>query len=243
MTALLDALLTGSSRSGGSGAGGDGTSIPLDRQIAALQQMSERAGAPCPFKRGDLVTVRPGMDVKGAGKPHVVIEVLDTPVIDLDSEPGSNRFLGRYTMRVAHYCGETMTQHAVDHTAFEAWNAAHEAAWQHRAGEEESTARKRLKSDVPLTEVARLLREEGRRISDAKITWKKGELVEITGHESSNAARPMHFGGRAIGLVETVDFSDETTRVVYFDDQGVRRTQWFKPVDLKPYAAVEPVPA
>ncbi len=73
------------------------------------------------------------------------------------------------------------------------------------------------------------------KLGDAKITWKKGDLVEILGHQASNAAEPMAFSGRSIGLVEVVDNSDETTRVIYFDNDGDRRTQWFKPVDLKPF--------
>ena len=79
------------------------------------------------------------------------------------------------------------------------------------------------------------------KLADAKITWKKGDLVELIGYEASHAAKPMQFEGRAVGFVVNVDHSDDTTRVVYFDEDGERRTQWFKPVDLKSFAAVEPV--
>lgn len=243
MTDLLDDFLAVATRAVASTGTADGDGIPLSGQMAELKAMAPRVAAACPYRCGDIVTVRPGMDVKGAGKPHVVVEVFPQPIVDTQSEPGSNRYLGRYTMRVAHFYGESMTQHAVDHAVFEPWTSAHEAAWQSAVEADQTVRERRLTPDVPLTDVARLLREEGRRMSEARITWKKGELVEITGHESSRASRPMLFAGRAIGLVVTVDNSDETTRILYIDDQGARCTQWFKPIDLKPYQAVEPVVA
>ncbi len=241
MTAFLEALLSGGSRSGEAGGADGGTGVPLEKQFEALGDMARRVASKCPYQTGDAVTVRPGMDVKGAGKLHVVVEVFDTPVTDRDSEPGSNRFLNKYTMRVAHFCGDSMTIHAVDHAAFEPWTEAHTQRWNNRDDEPAAERRRRIAPDAPLQDVVRMLRDEGRRLADAKITWKKGELVEIIGHEASNAARPMRFSGRAIGLVETVDFSDDTTRVIYFDEDGRRRSQWFTPVDLRPFAAVEPV--
>jgi hypothetical protein len=241
MGPVFEELFGGGNRPSSASAGAHHTSLSLSEQITQLQAMAERTANPCRFKVGDLVTVRHGMDVRGMGKPHVVIEVFSEPVVDRSSEPGSNRYLNRYTMRVAHFCGSDMTTHAVGHEVFEPWTEAHAKAWD--AFQQETKARQahRLNSDVPLSEVVRLLREEGRRLLDAKIVWKRGELVEILGYETSNAAPPMLFGGRAVGLVETIDHSDDTTRVIYFDDVGRRRAQWFRPVDLKPYCVVEPV--
>jgi hypothetical protein len=218
-----------------------GIAMSLAERLAALKEKARRIGEPCPFKPGDLVTVSPRMDVRGRGQPHIVVEVLAEPVVDTKPDGGSNQFLRRYTMRVAHFVGEDVTVHAVDHSAFERWREAHEAAWL----EEEARAARRKAQKVTagtaLTEVVRLLRGEARRLADARISWKKGDLVEILGHEESRAAVPMLFEGRAVGVVETVDRSDETTRVVYFDAGGDRRTQWFKPVDLRPFTAVEAV--
>ncbi len=240
---FLDELFAVGPPGGGAAKGGDAAGVPLEQQVEALSAMAARVSAACPFKAGDLVTVRKGMDVRGAGKLHVVVEVLSEPVVDRSSEPGSNRYLNRYTMRVAHFCGADMTIHAVSHEVFEPWSEDHAELWRNQESENAGRTSRRLKPDVPLGDVVRVLREEGRRMQDAKISWKKGELVEILGYETSNAARPMLFGGRSVGLVETVDFSDETTRVVYFDDSGQRRAQWFRPIDLKPYTALEPVSA
>lgn len=244
MTGSFESMLSGlfSDDSEGDGTS-ERTTLPLGACIAALKDHARRLTTPCPFKCGDVVTVRPGTDVKGAGNPHVVVEVLTEPVTDRTAEGGSNRFLAKYTMRVAHFHGDTMTVHAVDHCVFEAWHEGHEAAWTSR---QTSTSRKntaRPLASTPLNEVVRLLRAESKKFTEAKITWKKGDLVEILGHETSRAAKPMLFEGKAVGVVERVDHSDDTTRVIYFDDDGDRRTQWFKPVDLKPFSAVEPVSA
>ncbi len=189
-----------------------------------------------PFKTGDIVTVSPTSDIKGAGLPHVVIEIIDPPFTDQQSESGSNQFLRKFTMRVAHFHGDSITQHAVDHGSFEAWTPEHAEAWM-AAQAPARPSRQAVKAtpETPLTDIIRLLRTEARKLGEAKIVWKKGDLVEILGHQASNAAEPMAFSGRSIGVVEVVDNSDETTRVIYFDSEGERRSQWFKPVDLKPF--------
>jgi hypothetical protein len=218
-----------------------GPSHSLEGCLAALHDRAQRSIAPCLFEPGDMVTVLPGSDVKGAGQPHVVVEVFAAPFIDQRAESGSNQFLRRFTMRVAHFQGDVMTEHAVDHGGFERWTDDHATAWNVASVAEKtkSTAGK-AHAGMGLMEVVRILRGESKRLGDAKITWKKGELVEILGHDASNAAKPMAFEGRSVGLVERVDTSDDTTRVIYFDDDGDRRTQWFRPVDLKPYT-LEPV--
>ena len=218
------------------------TSLSLDECIAALKDKAQRMAAPCPFSVGQLVTARADADVKGGGRPHIVVEVFDQPVTDPTAELGSNQFMRKYNMRVAHFVGNDMTVHAVDCSCFEVWTDAHANAWvaKQQAFQKKNGARQ-VSGETPLNEIVRLLRGEGRKLLEAKITWKKGDLVEILGFETSNAAKPMLFEGKAIGAVETVDKSDDTTKVTYFDDDGDRRSQWFKPIDLKPYMAVEPV--
>ncbi len=225
-----------------SGAGEAMPNLTLDACLAALRDQARRIVEPCPFKVGDLITVRTGADVKGAGSPHIVVELLAEPVTDMRAEAGSNQFLRQYTMRVCHFHGDSMTVHAVDHACFEQWSDVHAAAWHARRDEaHKKKGPNKVDPETPLTDVVRLLRGEGRKIAEAKITWKKGDLVEVIGYETSHAAKPMQFEGRAVGFVVTVDHSDDTTKVVYFDEDGDRRSQWFKPVDLKNFAAVESV--
>ena len=243
MTGTIEAFLSSMGSSGGaeSRRGEEHTSLPLEQCLAALRDQAARMQLPCPYKAGDLITVRAGTDVKGAGKPHIVVEVLAEPVTDTKAEAGSNQFLRTYSMRVCHFHGDSLTVHAVDHSCFETWTEAHAVVWRQLQTAQTHKSPRKVASDTPLTEVVRMLRSEGKKLSDAKITWKKGDLVELVGFESSHAAKPMAFEGRAVGFVVTVDHSDDTTRVVYYDEDGDRRSQWFKATDLKNYNAVEPV--
>jgi len=243
MTGTIEAFLSsmGAEASADGSSGESHTKLSLAACLVALKDQAARMVAPCPFKAGDLITVRPGTDVKGAGKPHIVVEVLPEPVVDTKADAGSNQFLRQYTMRVCHFHGDSLTVHAVDHSCFETWTDAHAEAWTAQQIAANRKAPRKVVPETPLTEVVRLLRSEGRKVADAKITWKKGDLVEVTGFEISHAAKPMQFEGRAVGFVVTVDHSDDTTKVVYYDEDGDRRSQWFKAIDLKPYNAVEPV--
>ncbi len=244
MSGPLDSLFSGVV-SGGARPNRDDarTTLSLDDCLAALKDKAQRMSKPCPFKVGELVTARRDADVKGAGHPHIVVEVLSEPVTDPTAESGSNQFLRKYNMRVAHFYGNDMTVHAVDCSCFETWTPTHAEAWTSKqtAHEKKSGDARQVSVETPLNDIVRLLRGEGRKLVEAKITWKKGDLVEILGFEASNAAKPMLFEGKSIGAVEVVDKSDDTTKVTYFDDDGDRRSQWFKPVDLKPFTAVEPV--
>jgi hypothetical protein len=213
----------------------------LDAVTAALRGTADRMSAPNPFRVGDIVTIRPDADVKGRGEPHVVVEIIDPPVVNDRSEPGSNNYLRRFDLRVAHYIGDSQTIHAIDHSVLEPWTQAHADAWTARQTVRPKADGRKVSSDTPMAEVMRVLREEAQRRHGGKIDWKKGDLVEIVGHEVSNAAKPMQFAGRAVGFVETVDRSDDTTKVVYFDDDGDMISQWFKICDLAVYRAVEPV--
>jgi hypothetical protein len=238
LDSLLSSVVGGGSRSKSD----TPTTLSLEHCIAALKDKAHRMMAPCPFQIGQLVTARADADVKGSGRPHVVVEVFDTPVTDPTAESGSNQFMRKYNMRVAHYVGNDMTVHAVDCSCFEAWTDAHADAFvAKQEAQHKKLGTRQVAATTPLSEIVRVLRGESRKLLDAKITWKKGDLVEIQGFETSNAAKPMLFEGKAIGAVETVDKSDDTTKVTYFDDDGDRRSQWFKPIDLKPYAPLEPV--
>jgi hypothetical protein len=214
----------------------------LEALIAELHDTARRYAAPSPFRVGDLVTVRADSDTKGQGEPHVVVEIIDPPVVSDRAEAGSNQFLRKFDLKVAHFAGEHQTIHAIDSVVLEAWSERHAEAWQAKQQQRpEADPARKISADTPFAEVVRRLREERQRRVGGKITWKVGDIVEIVGHEDSNAASPMRFSGRAIGFVETIDSSDDTTRVVYYDEDGDRISQWFKICDLATFRAVEPV--
>jgi hypothetical protein len=55
--------------------GASSVARPLpEAQVATLKEVAARYAAGCPFKPGDLVTARPGHNVKGVGHPHVVLD-------------------------------------------------------------------------------------------------------------------------------------------------------------------------
>jgi hypothetical protein len=235
----LDALISMMGADSGSSESKKPGKLDLATRLAALRAKAVRTAAPNPFKLGDLVTARVHADVKGSGEPHVVIGLIEPPVVSDTAECGSNQFLREFNMKVAHFVGDNMTVHAVDYTDFEAWTTAHAQTWtqQHLSQRPKAVD---VTPDLQLNDVIRILRGEGQRRAN-KIGWEKGDLVEILGYRDSNAAEPMQFETRAVGLVETVDHSDDTTRVIYFDTDGDRRSQWFKPHDLQVYSAVKAV--
>ncbi|WP_024278598.1 hypothetical protein [Xanthobacter sp. 126] len=51
-----------------------------EEQAATLKDVAQRYAAGCPFKPGDLVTPRAQHNIKGAGLPQVVLEVIDDPL-------------------------------------------------------------------------------------------------------------------------------------------------------------------
>ncbi|KMO34283.1 hypothetical protein [Methylobacterium aquaticum] len=70
-----------------------------------LKEIEQRYRIGCQFKPGDLVTPRPGYTYDGEGAPHVVLDVLAKPVMQLDlddpSKTASNSYGRRIDMRVA----------------------------------------------------------------------------------------------------------------------------------------------
>lgn len=108
------------------GRGGDRrASKPLpEAQVATLREVLDRYTSPCPFKVGDLVTARAGMNVKGAGEPHIVLEVFATPIRSHEN-PGSNTFVGRFDMRVATFPNASnVACFSVESFTFERYTAA-----------------------------------------------------------------------------------------------------------------------
>lgn len=79
--------------------------ISVEGKIARLHEYAERAGKPCPFAVGDIVTPRRGGIFRDVlcGEPCLVIEVLDPPHVTQNGEIGSFEELRRIDIRLAEY--------------------------------------------------------------------------------------------------------------------------------------------
>lgn len=89
----------------------DDVELPLpEAQIATLREVRARFAAGCTFKPGDIVTPRKGYCLKGAGVPHIVLEVGAPPPPpawpSVPSDTGSSRFGARLDMRIAAHDGD-----------------------------------------------------------------------------------------------------------------------------------------
>ena len=78
------------------------SSILTEVKITTLKETYERYAEACTFKPGEFVTPRKGANMKGAGDPHIVLEVLATPVVPLDDAGGTN-FGQRHDILIAGY--------------------------------------------------------------------------------------------------------------------------------------------
>lgn len=65
-------------------------------QIMDLRILAAAYAIGCPFSVGNLVTPRSNCGIRGAGIPHIVVEVLGEPICNLLAETGtSNSYFGR----------------------------------------------------------------------------------------------------------------------------------------------------
>lgn len=77
---------------------------PPDVLCTTLRETAARYTGPCPFKPGDLVTPRASSPYTGAGSPHIVLEVAETPIRNTQGQKGdlvSHLFGSRLDVRVA----------------------------------------------------------------------------------------------------------------------------------------------
>lgn len=84
----------------------DTRSTPPDALCVTLREVATAYAAPCSFKAGDLVTPRQHYGTRGAGEPHIVLEVIKRPEPDFHtaSKPGETHscaYGGRRDVRVA----------------------------------------------------------------------------------------------------------------------------------------------
>ena len=96
----------------------DPAAVMMDlREAAALYAASK---ASCPFKTGDIVTPREHFTVKGAGDPHIVVDLMADvrPLFDA-GEPGSNAWGKRVDMRIIPLSNGNRVSHWVESFEFE----------------------------------------------------------------------------------------------------------------------------
>jgi hypothetical protein len=73
----------------------------------------------CPFKVGDLVTPRGNVNMKHAGKVHIVLELRSANPPDFTGEIGTTEYGRRHDMRIAAFYGNTIARHWVESIDFE----------------------------------------------------------------------------------------------------------------------------
>lgn len=102
----------------------DGSTILPEAQVMTLKEIAARYSER-PFSVGDLVTPRTGYNLKGAGAPHIVVEVL--PSGEFLSPPnasgGSPSFGARYSMRIVCLDSNEYVAFWVEPWTFEPYSA------------------------------------------------------------------------------------------------------------------------
>ncbi len=73
---------------------------PDDVLAITLKEISARYAAGNPFKVGELITPRKGYGIKGEGRPHVVVEIAEKPLVPGETNSGSPDFGARLDIRV-----------------------------------------------------------------------------------------------------------------------------------------------
>jgi len=90
---------------------------------AAIMRLREAASAyavGCPFKVGDIVTLRKGYNIKGDGDPAIVVEVASVPHRTFDDQdPGAQLFGMRLDMRTVCIRGDRVCAHWQESWHFE----------------------------------------------------------------------------------------------------------------------------
>lgn len=100
------------------------SSLP-EVQIATMREYCALYQEPCRFKVGDLVTPRKGTSVKGAGDPHIVIEVFDEPIRPVHAErAGTPKFYGKMDIRVMCMTSGCYASFCVESFEFEPYEGA-----------------------------------------------------------------------------------------------------------------------
>lgn len=92
------------------------------KRLVAMYKLYQEHRKHCPFGPGDLVTPRDGVNFKGAGDPHIVLEVrADAEPQFSIGEPNSSGFGHRLNIRVACMHGEILTPFWMESWVLDKW--------------------------------------------------------------------------------------------------------------------------
>ena len=105
----------------GGGAPPPSTSLLREAAVARLQDVAQAFHAPFPFKVGDLITPRADAPIKGAGEPHLVVEVNPNAEALVDEEFGASTYGARPTIRSLHLSNDKVVAHWSEHWFFVPW--------------------------------------------------------------------------------------------------------------------------
>lgn len=96
--------------------------------VMTLREAYANFAEPCPFKPGDLVTPRAGYNIKDAGSPVIVVEVMDAPrnfEADEPSAIGSPHWGSKRNVRVLEVAeGRAVVSFWYEHWQLEPYSGA-----------------------------------------------------------------------------------------------------------------------
>ena len=90
---------------------------------AAIMTMREIAASyrKNPYAPLEVITPRRGTAYRSAGNPHVVVEVLDPPLIAIGDDPSSTKWGALYDLRVVTLYDGILSMFTVESWAFIPW--------------------------------------------------------------------------------------------------------------------------
>lgn len=103
---------------------GDEKELPVDEQLTLLKEAADGFINRPSFEVGELITPRKHSSTKGAGNPHIVVEVLDDPIDTAKMasvEVGSNAMGKKIDLRVLCIYGDRVAAHLVESAEFVRW--------------------------------------------------------------------------------------------------------------------------
>lgn len=102
-----------------------GPKILPEAAIARMREVAAKVASPNPFSVGDLVTPCAWASIKGAGDPHIVVEVGTLGrATNGNTEPGSVAYGAVLDMRVLSVSRDSVVAHWVESWMFEPYHPA-----------------------------------------------------------------------------------------------------------------------
>lgn len=100
------------------------TTILLEAQILTLRELAAAYAAGNIYKVGDLITPRRGVNLRHAGAPHMIVEILEPPIRKGESQKhshGAVDFWARLDIRVVSFYGDYVVPHVMESWQVERW--------------------------------------------------------------------------------------------------------------------------